>query len=125
MNFKNLLPQDTRSSELLSAAALIILGMSLMSSQFGRILTQPPFFIILEVVSILFGGIQLTSLLFHPKLELSRVIFAWVNGTFWIWLSYILFPLSSLAGMMCIVLAISDYAAFLINLNILRIIWKP
>lgn len=120
MNLKNLFPQDTRSAELISAAALFVFGIGMMIGQHD-IQTVG----LLGIVSILFGWIQFSSILAHPRLELSRVLFAWVNGTFWIWLTYSVFPSSLSEAALCAILGISNYAAFLINLNILRILWKP
>jgi hypothetical protein len=125
MNFRNLFPQDTRSAELVSSGSLIVFGIGMLLDNIGLSISQYHEFFAVAIVSMIFGIIQFIAILNHPNLELSRVIFSWINGTFWIWLAHMMFVVSITGGMLCLVLAISNYAAFLVNLNILRILWNP
>lgn len=125
MNFRNLFPQDTRSAELVSSGSLIFFGIGMLLDNMGLTIAQYHEFFTVAIVSIIFGVIQFIAILNHPNLELSRVIFSWINGTFWIWLAHLMIAVSITGGLLCLILAVSNYAAFLVNLNILRILWNP
>lgn len=117
---KNLFPQDTRSAELISAAALVVFGIGFMFDDTIKFQTM----MVVGLVSILFGWIQFTSILAHPKLELSRILMAWINGTFWFWTASVTVSDSFAMAAMCLILAASNYVAFIINIHILKILWE-
>jgi hypothetical protein len=120
MRLKNLFPQDTRSSELISAAAMIVFGIGFMFDDVIKFQTM----IVVGMVSIMFGLIQFVSILAHPRLELSRILMAWINGTCWFWMASLFFPTSIAMTSICVILSVSNYVAFIINIHILKFMWE-
>lgn len=124
MNLLNLLPQDTRTGEIISSVGMILYGAGMAvtpnySIQDGY---STGFWVILCLV---FGGIQLTSILRHPKIELVRVLMAWVTGFMWMYISIIHVSVTAPEAGIMFALSISNFVAFIINIATLRILWKP
>lgn len=85
---KSLFPEDTRLSELIAACSLITISFLMM---FGNIencrlllIHRAEFW---SVSFLIFGSIQLISLIFYPKLEILRCIVSAFSGWFLIWIS--------------------------------------
>lgn len=124
MNFVNLLPQDTRASEIVSGTGLFLYGIGMMgvdgySLQDGY---STEFWI---VMCLIFGGIQLVSIIRHPKIELTRVMMAWVTGFIWMYISIVHLGTAMPEAGLMFALSISNFIAFIINIATLRILWKP
>lgn len=83
----NLLPQDCRAAELVSAGSMLAMALYMLvgTKYTGLSAIHPyPFWVILFSV---FGGLQLLALTWHHKMELQQSIMALVNGSIWVWLS--------------------------------------
>lgn len=84
----NLLPQDCRAAELVSAGSMLAMAVYLLigGKNYPQLLSLHPFQFWTILFS-LFGGLQLLSLAMHEKLELPQYVLALVNGSIWIWIS--------------------------------------
>ena len=123
MNLKNLLPEDTRLADLVSAFSMIIVGVeTFIHSPSPMMLHHPISFWCL--IFVLFGTLQLATVLYHPKVELVKVIVAWVAGFCWLYVSTVntSFYTSFVGPMM--ILSVSNFLSFIINITILKQLWK-
>lgn len=123
MNFPNLIPQDTRAAEILSGVALILHGLAtIVSSLFYGPPAHQNFWVL---VSIIFGAIQIVAILRHPDIELTRVMMAWLAGSGWFYMAALNAGSSLSEAAIMMALGVSNMVAFIVNLAILRILWKP
>lgn len=124
MKFTNLFPQDTRMAELASAWAMIIVGIAcgfgLISSHDMVDVQSMPFWTV--CVTIL-GVLQFVSLWCYPKLELLRISCSWICATFWMWLFLSSFSSTTPEDIASFVLSITNYYAFIININLRQHKW--
>lgn len=123
----HLLPQDTRIAELISGFSLILMSVLMMFANIQPTdamvrFHEAHFWFILSGV---FGGLQIFSLIVNDKLEQLRFVLAWVTGTFWSWVA-----MDSIANgvnptdIAGLVLGISNLYAFVINLLLVKQSWK-
>jgi hypothetical protein len=128
---QNLLPQDTRTSEicagvvLVSMALLCFLGMVIdgypidMGNLSG--VQVMPFW---AMSCLVMGLMQLLSVAIYPRAELLRVIMSWANGSALIWLG-----LTASIGhvdpsdLCAFFVGVSNLYAFIINASLLRKSW--
>ena len=115
----NLLPQDCRASEIVSAASMLSMAvyMAMAGTNYSELLRIHPFqfWVILFTI---FGGLQLVSLIFHEQLELPQYVLALVNGSIWVWLSAVVQdPIAFFVG-------ISNLYAFSVGFLFLKKSWQ-
>lgn len=123
MNFKNLLPEDTRLADLVSAISMIIVGVETYIHSPGPMMLYHPiaFWV---VIFVMFGILQLSAVLYHPKVELVRVAVAWIAGLCWLYASTVNISFySGFVGPM-VGLSISNFVSFIINIAVLKTLWK-
>ena len=85
------LPQDTRTAELISGWALLVLGVfcvpmlgiNLDSDIFVKVQVIPFW----AVIFMLLGMLQVSAITMYPRAEVLRIILSWFNGALWIWMS--------------------------------------
>lgn len=127
MNLKNvcrhLLPQDTRSVEIISALTLLMLSLFLMTSsattEAMESLHPVEFW---ATVTCIFGSLHLYSLIRLNKEEPVRLVISWASGTFWIWLG-LSSGLNNPGDFVTLILGVGCMKAFLINTTILSESW--
>lgn len=87
---KNLFPQDTRASEILSALSFLFLSLFFQAGVIDKSVYN---FIAIHgvqfwvVILFCFGSLQFFSIVLFPKAEVLRVLMSWINGSLWIWIS--------------------------------------
>lgn len=84
----NLLPQDCRAAELLSAGSMLATAVYILagSQSYQHILEYHPFQFWVAILTVL-GCLQLIALAFHERLEVSQYLLALTNGSLWVWIS--------------------------------------
>lgn len=123
--WKNFLPESSRVTEIYSSIGIIILAICMGWPGFdlGQLVVLEPI-VTWQVVLLIFGTLQLYSLLHYPKIEFLRIILSWVSGCFWIWVGVSSVTHVSAEDIAAVVLGISNLYGFIINSNTLRIQWK-
>ncbi len=119
MNFRNFLPEDTRLADTISGISMIIFGIE--TGMFGpgimSIHHPIPFWVVIFCV---FGFIQVVSVLNHPKIELTRLLASWIAGACWLYV----FVIHARDSGVMLVLSISNFLSFIINIAVLKSLWK-
>ena len=117
---KNMLPQDSRTVEIASAWAMMMMSVGIGAHivVVDTLMTAHniPFWV---TCLALIGMLQFWSLVIHPSAEVLRCILAWVSGIFWIWLSFA-DGKPSPADFSTFTLGIGNLYGFVININMLR-----
>lgn len=120
---RNLIPQDTRAVELLSAVTLISISILLflgLINDHPLLYVRPIEFWIL--FSCIIGVLHLYSLLNCPNSELIRVMMCWLAGSLWLWVAFAL-PFE-FATIVVFFLGFSNILAFIINTILLNKTWN-
>lgn len=132
INLKNLLPNDTRTAEIISAIALIASAIILSSDPtYFKLYSwyiKPPREII-SLVLLILGATHLISILAADSLHYVRTINCWLTGSFWVWLS--VSAIGSRVGgtyietsdVLSFALGLSNFYAFIILISTNKI-WK-
>ena len=131
MKLSAFFPQDTRTTEFASAFALVSLSLMCFHAVFyesslniSALIAhhQIPFWVLITAV---LGGLQMLAVVLYPKTEVLRVILAWVNGSFWIWLSLTISPIRlDPSDIGTFFLGMTNLYAFCINALLLRKTWE-
>ena len=129
MKASSFFPQDTRSTEFVSAFALMIFSLVCVNSSFFSLdistlikLHSLEFWVLLTGI---LGGLQFFALALYPRAEILRIILSWTNGSFWVWMS-----LNSSAvhidpsTFSSFFLGLVNLYAFCINAMLLRKTWE-
>lgn len=121
---KNIFPQDTRLVELLSSLSLILMGISLWIAPYDQEIIQYNTHKFWSIITLIFGGFQLLSMIFSEDLPLIRTITAWLIGMFFVWIgsSYILIY-GSLVSYVVVMLGFGNWYALVLNINFMRKEW--
>lgn len=123
MTWRNLLPQDTRSVELASAGATVAFAMLLsldgVSAEMMLSLRPSEFW---AVVLGCLGFMQLLSLVVYPRLEVARMWTAWAGSCFWLWVG--VGEHMTGGSILCVVVAGSNFYAFVLGVMGLGRTWK-
>lgn len=123
---KNLLPQGTRTVEICSAYALVIVGILTLPGYIpvGSYFNELDHRYTWGVVLSLFGMLQVVSLIGYPKLELLRVLMSWVNGCLWIWIgAFAHHGIFKAEDIGTILLGMGNLYGFVLNFNQVRLPW--
>ena len=118
--FKNFLPEDTRLAELASCISMLIISVLLVSGQLTSFY-YTSLFILQRVefwaaIFLIFGGLQLLSILYYLKLDVLRCVTSLSNGCFLIWISLGTMAWDlQLTDISTFVLGITNLYAFTIN----------
>ena len=122
MNLSTFLPQDTRAIEFISAFALLLTSMFIM---FGAPIS--PWMLELHsrefwvMVLASFGIVQLIGVVRDSfSAEVIRAIVTWLVGMFWVWLSleYLIDTVRA-TEVAALILGVSNFYAFVLNLSLL------
>lgn len=122
----NLFPQGSRTVELCSAYALILL--SVCTLFFG--IEMPELHHVgpkLEWVILLaiFGSLQVYSLYNYPKVEVLRLLTSWCAGCFWLYIGIKSSTLHmSAEDIASIMLGLGNLYGFVISFNLMKVTWK-
>lgn len=123
---KNLLPEDTRIAELVSAISLIFLSLGISFfdvNTIGLFAHETKEFWILALGML--GTLQFTSLVLYPKAEVLRCITAWINGSFWIWMAFSAISWNvSINDITSLILGFANLYAFVINTLLVWASWE-
>ena len=125
--WKNLLPQETRIIELYSGWALVTIAIFIIL----QALPIPAELLVLDsvlpwgVLLAIFGGLQVYSIYYDPKLEILRTCMTWVVGCIWLWLA-VAGPLNHIhtEDIAALFLGFGNLYSFIINFNTVHIKWK-
>jgi hypothetical protein len=124
--WRNLLPNGTRTVELCSAYALIIVGILSLTGFMPEIpqLYNLDSNLTWGGVLFIFGLLQLLSIFFYPQLEILRTILSWVLGCLWVWLG-VATPDGILRSedIAAVLLGIGNLYGFIINFNLIKLSW--
>lgn len=121
--WNNLLPQGSRTVELyssigiLAVAILMFLGVISTPIHLTNLDSRYSWNICLGVL----GFLQFYSIWLYPKLELLRVITAWLAGCFWMWAGLDHGGVDDIAS---IVLGMANFYGVIINFNLLHRSWQ-
>jgi hypothetical protein len=124
-NFKNLIPQDTRSIELCSAFSLIAISLWLTFTK-----SLPVEYLELDPISFwtfiafIIGSSQLIGLWKYPLQEPIRISISWCAGTFWIWIALHTGGINIPGDIASLFIGVSNLLAFVINTAIISKLWK-
>lgn len=127
MNLFHLLPQDTRIVELTSGFALFLFGLVILLTGHGMTtgmveLKQLQYWYILTLV---FGVLQVASIVLCTSMEHVRFVLAWFTGSFWVWSSAeMLQHVISPSAIGALVLGVMNLYAFVVNLLLAKQSWK-
>jgi len=81
----NFFPQDTRVAELSSAGALILMGLFLpLHGEITPSMTALHPELFWSMLFFCLGGLQLSTLILYPRIEIGRVALALLTGTWWV-----------------------------------------
>lgn len=124
--WKSLLPQESRVLEIYSGLALLMLSIMSLSPYFLAsdlllIESRPTW----TILSFIFGFLQLFSIYKYPNLEILRILLSWLIGCFWLWVgivstNYHISP----EDLAAISLGLGCLYSFIINFNLVSLIWK-
>lgn len=122
MNFSVLLPADTRAVELVSAFALLLTSIFLFfgapASAWMLGIHAREFWVVLLAS---FGAMQLIGIIKNTySAQALRAIVTWMAGMFWVWLSFeYMLDAVRPTEVLSLILGVSNFYAFIINLNLL------
>lgn len=120
----NLFPQGSRTVELCSAYALVLLSICslFLGTEIPELLHVEPK---LEWVILLaiFGSLQIYSLYNYPKVEVLRLLTSWCAGCFWLYIG-VKNPVLSAEDIASIMLGIGNLYGFVISFNLMKVTWK-
>lgn len=120
----HLLPQDTRAVEIVSSLSLILIGASLMHVPFESELFSHHSHKFWSAITILFGLLQLLSVVFSEKLPLIRTLISWSIGFFFVWLGFSsISQYNNISDYIAIILGFGNWYAFILNINFMRKEW--
>lgn len=127
MKSSSFFPQDTRTSEFISAISLIIFSICCINRSHVNIDIIPLLkFHVVQfwvVITAVLGFIQLISVGLYPRTEILRIISSWVAGSFWVWISLTSYKVDP-SDIGVFVLGMANLYAFSVNSLLLRKTWE-
>jgi hypothetical protein len=124
MKYNNLFPQDTRMAELASAWAMMIVGISsglglIVNTDMVAIQSMPFWSVCITIL----GCLQFVSLWCYPRIEVLRISCSWASASFWMWLFLSSLSSTTPEDIASLALSITNYYAFIININLRQHKW--
>lgn len=122
MTHKNLLPSDTRTTEIISGVSLVLISILILTSG-GKFvpdhMSLEHYWQFWGMISGIIGALQILFVLV-ANMEHARSVVAWITGSHWIWSGTHQFSMSTgqFYDTVLLVLGISCMYAFVINLLI-------
>lgn len=122
---KLMLPQDTRSIEMVSAISLLLIGIAInfITAYSNMIQIHSQHF--WSVILMVFGALQVASIVYSENLHIVRTITSWTVGYFFVWIGFssiLVHPTTN--DFAAIILGFGNWYAFVLNLNLMRKSWN-
>lgn len=127
MNLLHLLPQDTRIVELTSGFALLLFGIvsAITGSGISIAMIDYNYVQYWVILGIVFGVLQVASIVLCTSMEHVRFVLAWFTGSFWVWSSTeMLHHVITPSAIGALVLGVMNLYAFVVNLVLAKQSWK-
>lgn len=127
MCLTKLFPSDTRIAEILSAISLLFSGMLMLlvpqSTPLALLVYHTSFF--WGMLALVFGLLQLIIVVWFYDEELARALFAWIVGTYWVWMSLGTVNMAVVPAIVAsFFLGVSNLYSFVVNILVVKKQWN-
>ena len=127
MCLSKLFPSDTRIAEILSAVSLLFSGLLMLlvpqATPLALLTYHTAFF--WGMIALVFGLLQLIVVVWYDDQELARALFAWIVGTYWVWMSLGTVSMTVVPAIIAsFFLGVTNLYSFIVNVLVVKKQWN-